>query len=60
MSVLDNLMYERRLRRVNEGSVEVNDNIFKQASYWLERDKIVGLVGGDQSVSYGMVRAFRI
>lgn len=57
ISVLDNLMYERRLRRVNEGSVEVNDNIFKQTSHWLEMGKIVGLVGGDQSVSYGIVRA---
>lgn len=58
MSVLDNLMYERRLRRVNEGSVEVNENIFRQASSWLNKGKIVGLVGGDQSVTYGMVRAF--
>lgn len=58
MSVIDNLMYERRLRRVNEGSVEINDNIFKQASHWLDKGKIVGLIGGDQSVTYGMVRAF--
>ena len=57
MSVIDNLMYERRLRRVNEGSVEVNNNIFQQASNWLSKDKIVGLVGGDQSVTYGIVRA---
>lgn len=58
MSVLDNLMYERRLRHVNEGSIEVNDNIFNQAQHWLGKGKIVGLVGGDQSVTYGMVRAF--
>jgi agmatinase len=40
MSVIDNLMYDRRLRRVNEGSVEVNNNIFQQASNWLSKDKI--------------------
>ncbi len=57
MSVLDNLMYERRLRRVNEGSVEINNNIYSQASHWFDKGKIVGLVGGDQSVTYGMVKA---
>ena len=57
MSVIDNLMYERRLRRVNEGSVEVNDNVFKQTLSWLDKGKIVGLVGGNQAVTYGAVRA---
>lgn len=57
ISVLDNLMYERRLRRVNEGSAEMNLNLFKQVTRWLKQDKIVGVVGGDQSVTYSTVRA---
>ena len=54
---LENIIYARRLRRVNEGSERVNENIYAQASTWLERNKIVGLVGGDQSSAYGVIRA---
>lgn len=56
-SAFDHLVYERSLRRVNEASLVVNDNIYAQSKYWLERDKIVGLVGGDQSTAYGHIRA---
>lgn len=57
LSVIDNLMYERRLKRVNEGSVDVNFILYKQVKQWLEQNKIVGLVGGDQSVSYSIIKA---
>ena len=53
----DNIIYARRLRRVNEASAVVNNNIYNQAKEWLAKDKIVGLVGGDQSSAYGIVRA---
>lgn len=56
-SAPDALGYERRLRRVNEASMEVNENIYSQAKHWLDRGKIVGLVGGDQSTAYGNIRA---
>lgn len=56
-SAFDHLVYERRLRRVNEGSAEVNANIYQQAKQWLDKGKIVGLVGGDQSTAYGIIRA---
>mgnify|MGYP006329521557 FL=1 len=54
---LDNIIYSRRLRHVNEGSLAVNENIYRQSQEWLSRGKIVGLVGGDQSSAYGLMRA---
>ena len=53
----DSLVYERSLRRVNEGFAALNANIYAQSRTWLQRDKIVGLVGGDQSAAYGHIRA---
>ena len=56
-SAFDHLVYERSLRRVNEASAIVNDNIYAQSKHWLDKGKIVGLVGGDHSVAYGHIRA---
>ena len=47
----------RKIRRVNEGSFELNRNIREQAELWLEKGKLVGLVGGDHSTPYGLIRA---
>lgn len=56
-STFDSLVHERRIRRINEGSAVINANIYQQAKQWLSKDKIVGLVGGDQSTAYGVIRA---
>ena len=53
----DHLVYERRLRRVNEASEQMTNNIYNQAKTWLQRGKIVGLVGGDQSTAFGNIKA---
>ena len=47
----------RKIRRVNEGCTEMNENLYRQASEWLDRGKLVGLVGGDHSTPYGVIRA---
>ncbi len=47
----------RKICRVNDGCAQMNDNIYKQASAWLSKGKIVGLVGGDHSTPYGLIRA---
>ena len=47
----------RKLRRVNEGCAAMNANIEEQASRWLDAGKTVGLVGGDHSTPYGLIRA---
>lgn len=57
ISVIDNLMYDRRLKRVNEGSVEINNMLFQQTQQWLDKGKIVGVIGGDQSISYSAIKA---
>ena len=48
---------ERRLRRVNEGCAAMNENIYRQARHWLSQGQIVGLVGGDHSTPYGLIKA---
>ncbi len=47
----------RKVRRVNEGCMSMNANIGAQASRWLDAGKTVGLVGGDHSTPYGLIRA---
>ena len=47
----------RKIRRVNEGCAAMNANIGAQAARWLDAGKIVGLVGGDHSTPYGLIRA---
>ena len=57
ISIIDDFMYDRRLKRVNEGSIEVNDMLFEQTTQWLDQGKVVGVVGGDQSISYSIIKA---
>ena len=47
----------RKVRRVNEGCMSMNANIGAQASRCLDAGKTVGLVGGDHSTPYGLIRA---
>ena len=54
---LDDDHVVRKVRRVNEGSRTLNANIEAQAARWLDAGKIVGLVGGDHSTPYGLIRA---
>lgn len=43
--------------RVNALSEEVNGLVYETVRAWIERGKIVGLVGGDHSSPYGCIRA---
>lgn len=54
---LSDVLIERKVRRVNEGCAAMNANILEQARRWLDKGKIVGLVGGDHSTPYGLIRA---
>lgn len=47
----------RKIRRVNDGCREMNENIRAQAARWLGEGRLVGLVGGDHSTPYGLIRA---
>lgn len=43
--------------RVNELSEEVNGLVYETVRAWLDRGKIVGLVGGDHSSPFGTIQA---
>lgn len=47
----------RKIRRVNDGCITMNANIYAQTRQWLAAGKLVGLVGGDHSTPYGLIRA---
>lgn len=47
----------RKIRRINEGSAQINESIYRQVQSWLAKGKVVGLVGGDHSTSYGAIKA---
>ncbi|MCL2562008.1 MAG: agmatinase family protein [Rikenellaceae bacterium] len=47
----------RRRRMVNERSAQLNEKVYDECRYWLGRDKTVGLVGGDHSTPFGLIRA---
>ena len=49
--------FVRKIRRINEGSAEMNESVRAQARKWLSKGKIVALVGGDHSTSYGIIHA---
>ncbi len=54
---LDDSSISDRLKRINEGSELLNENIYNQSSQLIDQGKIVGLVGGDHSTPYGHIRA---
>ncbi len=47
----------RYLKKVNNGSRKLNDNVYTQCRELLDQGKLVGLVGGDHSTPYGAIKA---
>src|SRR5581483_8059960 len=48
---------KRNAARVNALSEEVNGLVYETVRAWLDRGKIVGLVGGDHSSPFGAIQA---
>lgn len=48
---------KRKIERVNEGSKQLNEAIYQQSAELIGQGKIVGLVGGDHSTPFGLIRA---
>lgn len=46
-----------RIERINEASEAINEKVYERACKWLDKGKTVGLVGGDHSTPYGLIRA---
>ncbi len=52
-----NAELEEKLARVNALSVEVNDHVESVARTWIEKGRIVGIIGGDHSSPLGAIKA---
>lgn len=50
-------MMESRIARVNSGSEWLNEEVCNQTKEWLDKGKLVGLVGGDHSTPLGYIKA---
>lgn len=46
------------LPRVNEIGTQINAWVRQQTAAWLERGRIVGIIGGDHSVPFGAIQAY--
>ncbi|MBD0332055.1 MAG: arginase family protein, partial [Chitinophagaceae bacterium] len=56
-AVENNQFMQKTLREVNEGSNYLNNWVYQETKDLLERDKLVGLVGGDHSTALGFLKA---
>lgn len=53
----DNQFMCKTIKEINEGSVYLNNWVYEQASQYLNKGKLVGLLGGDHSVPFGLYKA---
>lgn len=56
-TIFEREMVPMRRSRVNSGSEEMNKKVFEQTTEWLNKGKLVGLVGGDHSTPLGFIKA---
>jgi Arginase/agmatinase/formimionoglutamate hydrolase, arginase family len=45
------------IEKVNKGSQKINDYVYEQSTKYINVGKIVGVVGGEHSVPYGLIQA---
>jgi agmatinase len=45
------------LNMINDLCDQMNDWVYETSKYWLSRERLVGLVGGDHSTPFGHIRA---
>ena len=55
--VAANQFMTKTLKEVNEGSVFMNNWVYEQTKALMEKDKLVGLLGGDHSTPLGYLKA---
>src|SRR5215210_5104853 len=55
--VEDNRFMCKTLKEVNAGSLFLNNWVYEQTKELLNKDKLVGLVGGDHSTPFGFYKA---
>lgn len=49
-----------QIEEVNESSVQINDYVKGISEEYLKQDKIVGIVGGEHSVPFGLIKALAL
>ncbi len=54
---LDDPEIAKKQKKINKASEELNDYVYHTTSEWLDKGKLVGLVGGEHSVPYGYMKA---
>lgn len=47
----------RKAEKINSASESLNEYVYRQSLDWLSKDKAVGLVGGDHSTPFGLIKA---
>jgi agmatinase len=55
--VAGDLRLERALERVNELSASLNARVEDDVNHWLEKGKLVALIGGDHATPFGAIAA---
>jgi len=53
----DELSLQKELSIVNAASIKVNDYVYNKAKKYLSENKLVGLVGGEHSTPFGLLKA---
>lgn len=47
----------KKQRKINKASAELNEYVYNTTSEWMEKGKLVGLIGGEHSVPLGYMKA---
>ncbi len=55
--MFDEYLMPRRIDKINNASRELNDQVFTESKMRLDAGKTVGLVGGDHSTPFGLIKA---
>ena len=55
--MFEEYLLPRKLERINASSEELNEQVFNESLSRLGKGKIVGLVGGDHSTPFGLIKA---
>jgi len=56
-NIEENKFMCKTLREINEGSLFLNEWVYQQTRDLMDKGKLVGLLGGDHSISFGYLKA---
>ena len=56
-SGIEDISLQKEVSFVNAASMQVNDYVYSKAKKYLSENKLVGVVGGEHSVPFGLIKA---